>query len=166
MPLFVDEATWEQRGGQTAPRFISLSRGRIRSSEETILSSQDKHKWPGVAAVVQRDQRHLPGTEMQVPSPARHSGLRILCCGSCGVGCSYSSDLIPGPGTPYTAEWPKKEKIKQKWSYPIRAVSHPPPLDPAGRQAPEIQCKRPKPLEKPPPGGKVCVGTSRTPRGR
>ena len=30
---------------------------------------------------------------------------------SSGVDRNCGSDLIPGPGTPYTAGWPKKEKV-------------------------------------------------------
>ena len=47
---------------------------------------------------------------MQVQSPAQHSpGLRIRHCISCNCG----SDLIPGLGTPYVMEWPKKKITKQ-----------------------------------------------------
>ena len=35
------------------------------------------------------------------------------CC-SCSVGCNHSSDLIPGPGTPYAMVWPKKKKKSVK----------------------------------------------------
>ena len=33
-------------------------------------------------------------------SPAQHNGLRIRCCCRCSLGGNYSSDLIPGLGTP------------------------------------------------------------------
>ena len=50
----------------------------------------------------------------QVPSavPVLHSGLRIQCCSGCGVARNCGLDLIPGPGTPCAAGWPKKEKKK------------------------------------------------------
>ena len=59
-----------------------------------------------------QDPRHLWSTGMQVQSQAQHSGLRILCHDSYGVsmGLSYGSDLIPGPGTPYTTGWQKEKK--------------------------------------------------------
>ena len=55
-------------------------------------------QWGSVSTVVQGNWCLLgcPGT--QVPSPAQHSGLRIRCCHSCGVGCSLGSNLIPGRG--------------------------------------------------------------------
>ena len=37
-------------------------------------------------------------SEVQPPSPAQFSGLRIWHCHSCGVGCNCSSDSIPGLG--------------------------------------------------------------------
>ena len=41
-------------------------------------------------------------------------GSRILCYHSCIViGYNCSSDLIPGPGTPYAMGWPKKKENKQ-----------------------------------------------------
>ena len=36
--------------------------------------------------------------EAWVQSPAWHSGLRIQCCCSCGIGHSCDLDLIPGLG--------------------------------------------------------------------
>ena len=60
---------------------------------------------------VQQDQKHLWSTGTQVQSPAQHSGLRIWCCHSCGVGCNCSLDLIPDLETPYAKRWPKKKKI-------------------------------------------------------
>ena len=40
---------------------------------------------------------------MQVRSPAGHSGLRIPCCHSYGIGSNCGLDPIPGPRTPYAA---------------------------------------------------------------
>ena len=48
----------------------------------------------------------------QVWSPAQHSGLRIRCCHSCGMGHSYSSDSLPGPETSYAMGATPKTKTK------------------------------------------------------
>uniref|UniRef100_A0A8D0M5P9 DUF1725 domain-containing protein n=6 Tax=Sus scrofa TaxID=9823 RepID=A0A8D0M5P9_PIG len=66
-----------------------------------------------VPTVVQRDKWHLGNAGMQVSSLALHSGLRIQCWYSCGLGYDCSSDLIPGLGTPYCHEVAKKEKKKK-----------------------------------------------------
>ena len=51
--------------------------------------------------------------EVLVWSLACHSGLRIWHCCSCGVGCSSSSDSIPGLGISIHHGWgPKREKKK------------------------------------------------------
>ena len=60
--------------------------------------------------VMQWDRRHLGSAGMQVQSLARHSRLRIWCCRSCGLNPNYSSDMIPGPGTPCITGRPKKKK--------------------------------------------------------
>ena len=49
---------------------------------------------------------------MEVPSLARHSGLRIQCRSSCGLSCSWELDLITGQGTTYATWWQKKKKKK------------------------------------------------------
>ena len=67
----------------------------------------------GVPAVVQWNWQCLGSTRIQVPSPARHSGLRILHCLSCGLGHNCGSDLIPDPGTLYALGWPKRKKKKR-----------------------------------------------------
>ena len=43
-------------------------------------------------------------------------GLKIWHCCSCGcsVGCSCSSDLIPGLGTPYAVVQPEKKRKEKK----------------------------------------------------
>ena len=64
--------------------------------------------------MAQQDQGHLWSTGLQVQSPARHSGLRIRHCSSCGVGHNCGSDPIPGLETPYATEQPKKEEKKKK----------------------------------------------------
>ena len=45
----------------------------------------------------------------RVQSLAQHSGLRILDCGNCGMGCSCSSDLIPGLGASIWCRWGHKK---------------------------------------------------------
>lgn len=44
------------------------------------------------------------------PCLAWPSGLRILCCHSCGLGHNGVSDLIPGLGIPCAAGWRKEKK--------------------------------------------------------
>jgi len=41
-----------------------------------------------------------------------HSGLKIQHCHSCGIGCSSSSDSIPGPGTSICCGYSQKRKKK------------------------------------------------------
>ena len=63
----------------------------------------------------QWDQQRLGSTGTQVRSLARHSGLRIWCCHSCGLGLNGGFDLIAGPGTVYAMGWPKnKEEMKER----------------------------------------------------
>ena len=57
-----------------------------------------------------RRSRHLWSTGTQVQTPARHSGLRIWHCCSCGIGRNTPSELIPGPVTPCAAGWLKRKK--------------------------------------------------------
>ena len=55
--------------------------------------------------------------EVRVLFPAQHSGLKIWHCHSCGIGCSCSSDLIPGPGTSIchgSGQKPNQKKKKRK----------------------------------------------------
>ena len=48
--------------------------------------------------------------EVQVLSPAWHSGLKDWHCCSCSIGCSYSLDSISGLGTFHTLRvWPLKK---------------------------------------------------------
>lgn len=39
-------------------------------------------------------------------------GLRMQYCCGCSIGHNCSSDPIPGPGTPYALEWPRKKSFK------------------------------------------------------
>ena len=95
------------------------------------------HKWDQwlykrdtrVPAVVQWVWQHLGNNaRIQIRSPARYSGLRILHCQSCSLGHSCSLNLIPDPGTPSTMGWPKKEKKRErdpgKSAWPFHLVSH------------------------------------------
>ena len=59
----------------------------------------------------------------QVRSLARHSGLRIPHCCSCGLGPNCGLDLIPGLGTPYATGWPKKKRQKKdRMKYKVRCI--------------------------------------------
>ena len=84
----------------------------------------------GVPTVARWDWQHLGSTGMQVRSPAQHSGLRIQCCHSCGIGCTWGLDLIPDPGTPYASRWPKRKTQETRhislfsWSLPCTQTSH------------------------------------------
>ena len=53
--------------------------------------------------MAQWDRQCFCSTRTQVRSLAQHSELRIPCC------CACDFDLIPGPGTPYAAGWPKEK---------------------------------------------------------
>ena len=64
----------------------------------------------GVPAVAQQDGQCLGSTGMQVRSLARHSGLRIPCCCSCGLVHTSGLDLFPGLRTPYAVGQPKTNK--------------------------------------------------------
>ena len=73
-----------------------------------------KRRKDGVPAVVQQDRQCLGSTGMQVRSLAQHSGLRIWHCHSYGLGCNYSSYVIPGLGTPGQPRKKKEEEKKKK----------------------------------------------------
>ena len=68
-----------------------------------------------VLSIAQRDRWCLGSNGIQAWFPARHSGLRIQHCCSCGLGHNYRSDLILGLGTPLASGWPKKKKQKKKY---------------------------------------------------
>ena len=55
---------------------------------------------------------HCGGTG-SIPGPAQWVKRIQLCC-NCGVGCSCSSDLIPGPGTYICSEF---KQLKKKIGY-------------------------------------------------
>ena len=54
---------------------------------------QPKEKFAGAPAVAQQDWRHLGAAGMQGPFLARHSGLGIWRCRSCGLGRNCSLGL-------------------------------------------------------------------------
>ena len=59
------------------------------------------------------DPTCLHGGISSISGPSR-SGLRIWCCCSCGVGCSFSLDSIPGLGTSLCHRYGRKKKRKGK----------------------------------------------------
>ena len=61
----------------------------------------------------QRDRQHLGSAGTQVRSPARHHGLRIQCCRSCGLVRGCGSGVIAGLGAPCATGQPKKKKKKK-----------------------------------------------------
>ena len=76
----------------------------------------------GASAVAQWDQQCLGSAGTQVRSLARHSGLWIHCCHSCGLGSNYGSDHIPGPGTPYATGQLIKKKTTTTWKWRNKAM--------------------------------------------
>ena len=68
----------------------------------------------GVPPVAQRLMIQLVSVEALVQSPVWHSGLRIQYCHICGVGCSSTLNLIPGPGTFIYCQCVRKRKKRQK----------------------------------------------------
>ena len=74
-----------------------------------MATYQDCHQ--GVPAGVQWDMQLWDAGWFPQPG---HGGLRIQHCCSCDIGHNCGSDLIPGLGTPYAMEWPKKKKKKKK----------------------------------------------------
>ena len=81
---------------------------QVQSLAKKFPNAMDtaQKKPSGVLAVMQQDWQHLCGVGTQVRAPAWHGGLGIWRCYSCSQ--NFGLDLIPGPGTPYTAGWPKK----------------------------------------------------------
>ena len=76
------------------------------------LLSQSEYR--GDLAVAQWGQWYLGSAGAQVRFPARHSGLTIWCCHSCGLGHSCSSEVIPGLGAPYAEGQPQNSKNKMR----------------------------------------------------
>lgn len=94
--------------------FVLAQRETIKNSNKCNAMSRvavwKDHS--GVPAVAQRDQRCLWRTGTQVWSLAQRSGLRLLCCGSCSVGCSCALDSILGPGTAIWSSCSQKREKK------------------------------------------------------
>ena len=67
----------------------------------------------GVPTVLQQDRQHFWSAGRQVWSLVPARGLRIWHRCTCSLGHNFSSDLIPGPETPYAMGEPKR-KIKRK----------------------------------------------------
>ena len=68
---------------------------------------------PGVSAVAQQDQQCLCSTRTQVPSPARHSGLKHLALLHLWYGSQLRIGSDPRPGNFICQEAAKKEKKKK-----------------------------------------------------
>ena len=68
---------------------------------------------PGASAVVQQDQQCLCSTRTQVPSPARHSGLKHLALLHLWYGSQLRIGSDPWPGNSICQEAAKKEKKKK-----------------------------------------------------
>ena len=73
-----------------------------------------QHRAPDV---VQRDWQSLGSTGTWVQFPAWHSGLRIPCCCSFGLGWECGLDVIPDLEAPYAVGWPKMKKKKNQHSF-------------------------------------------------
>ena len=80
-----------------------------------------QNRGTGVPTVVQGGWWHVGRARMQVRYPAWYSELRIWLCGSCGIGCNCSLDLIPGLGNPKKG---KKEKKKRHRGDFIHIYTH------------------------------------------
>ena len=81
----------------------------------------------GVPTMSQWDWQQLWSTGTGVQSLAKHSGLKIHYCYSCGHNCSL--DLISGLGTPYAAGQPKKKKKgRQIWQCASKDLKYPSPI--------------------------------------
>ena len=70
--------------------------------------------------------------ESWVLSPAQHSRLKDPALLSCGIGCKYISDSIPGPELPYAtgvAIRKQKQKMFQlKTNWWNQGLQRPPPM--------------------------------------
>ena len=59
----------------------------------------------------------IPSSAGLIPSSAQFDSLWVKessVATATWIGCNFGLDLIPGPGTPYAAGWPKKKTNKQK----------------------------------------------------
>ena len=91
------------------------------------------------------NQQGLGSAGTQVRFLARHSGLRIQCCHSFGLGHNCSSDLIPGLGTPHVTGQPKikqqRNQIGHVASLRSQGISHAElRIRPSLRQGVHLQC--------------------------
>ena len=83
------------------------------SSRAGICGSHLKAQTSRIPPMAQWHWWPLGSSGMQVRSLAQHSGLRMQCCHSNGLGQNYGSDLIPGLGMPYATGQPKKKRKKK-----------------------------------------------------
>ena len=111
-PAVKDPASSLLEGGLLGTILETLYHRYRQKNEFLKITKQPDWKMGrrGVPIVGQWDPQHLCSARRQVWSLAQHSVLRIQHCCSCGTGCNYGSDLIPGSGTPYATGWPKKKK--------------------------------------------------------
>ena len=105
----IPEFRWKQNSGKIRLHFYYPS-GLGKQERDWSL---EKDKSCGIYAMDQWVKDLALSLQWQrVPFPARYSGLRIWLCCSCGMGCSWGSNWIPGLGTSvYHWALPKKEKL-------------------------------------------------------
>ena len=95
--------------------YVEETRSNNRAVISTIKLQLNKNfKYQGVSTVAQCDWQCLGSAGTQAGSQAQYSGLRIRHCCSCGLGCNYGSDLIPGLGTSICLGVAKNEKKERK----------------------------------------------------
>ena len=88
---------------------------------KTALQNRDPLDFPLLA---QWHQWCLGSAGMQVQFPARHSGLRIRLCRSCGLGYNCSWNLIHWPGSFICCGLAKKSKRKTNKKRGSSVLSH------------------------------------------
>ena len=104
---------------------ISTTWELIRSAEPTPHSQTYRIRICNLGGLAVAQWVKNPVAAGQVSSKAwvwslaRHSGLRIQHLHSCAVGCSYSSDSIPGLGTSICSGYDHKKKKNQEISHTV-----------------------------------------------
>ena len=86
--------------------FISVPEVPVSKKER---KKEKRCKAYAVATISQKNQILKKYTIWEVPA-VWCSGLRIQHCCSCGIGCSWGSDSIPGLGTPTCCECGQKRQ--------------------------------------------------------
>lgn len=79
------------------------------------------------------------GALVPVRSQARHSGLRICCCCSCGLVPQLGWDLIPDLEAPYATRWPPPPKKKPEGTVVVMDLMG---TGPAGGSGNKCVCKQ------------------------